>query len=439
MNKAISFLFTDLYELTMAAAYRKNCMDAIASFSLYIRGSSQLNRGYFIAAGLEDALNGLEQMRFSQTDVDYLYGLNLFPKKFLQSLLDFRFSGTVWAMPEGTVCFADEPLLEVTAPIAEAQVVETFLINTIGFQTNIATKAARCVHAAKGRPLVDFSLRRTHGLDAGMQVARSTYLSGFAGTSNVLAGRIYGIPLSGTMAHSFVLAFQNDSDAFHAYARTFPDNSIFLIDTTDVILGALDAVKIAKDMKSKGHQLKGVRIDSGNMVQTSGQIRQILDDAGLHDIQIVATSGFDEYMIESYLDLGAAIDAFGVGTKIGVSADTPYLDMVYKMARYGERNVKKLSPEKVTLAGEKQVFRRTDESRGWVEDIVGVRNEYIDGTKPLLEKRMADGKCLIDHPSLQDIRNNVQINISNLNDEYKSFNQPALYPVRISRRLYEIQ
>jgi len=346
-DETISPLFSDLYELTMMLAYGENHQSARATFSLFIRGSAGLNRGFFVAAGLEDALYGLEKMHFSQSDLDYLQSLNLFPEAFIRLLPDFRFTGDVRAMPEGTICFADEPLMEVTAPIAEAQVVETFLINTLGFQTNIATKALRCIHAAKGRPLSDFSFRRTQGLDAGMQVARCAYIAGFTGTSNVLAGKKYGIPVSGTMAHSFILAFGNEIEAFQAYARSFPDNSIFLIDTHDVIEGARSAVSVALVMAGKGHLLKGVRIDSGDMVEDSRKVRRILDEAGLRQVQIVATSGFDEFEIEKVLSEGAAIDAFGVGTKLGVSADTPYLDMVYKMSRYGSRNVKKNSPGKI--------------------------------------------------------------------------------------------
>jgi len=441
MNRDETFspLFTDLYELTMMLAYGENHLAAKATFSLYIRGSAWINRGFFVTAGLEAALYGLEGMRFSQTDMDYLQSLNLFPEGFIRSLSGFRFTGDVWAMPEGTICFADEPLMEVTAPIAEAQLVETFLINTLGFQTNIATKALRCVHAAKGKPLVDFSLRRTQGLDAGMQVARSAYISGFTGTSNVLAGKKYGIPVSGTMAHSFVLALGNDVEAFQAYARSFPGNSIFLIDTHDVIEGARSAVEVALNMAKEGYLLKGVRIDSGEMVEVSKKVRRILNEAGLHQVQIVATSGFDEFEIEKALSDGAAIDAFGVGTKLGVSADTPYLDMVYKLARYDDRDVKKTSQEKITLAGEKQVFRKTDRTGRYVADTLGTRNEMIDETEPLLIKVMGNGLRIQAPPTLQEIRKRIQTGFSNLDDGYKFLDHPDKYPIRLSRRLSEIQ
>ncbi len=441
MNRDETFspLFTDLYELTMMLAYGENHLAAKATFSLYIRGSEWLNRGFFVAAGLEDALYGLERMRFSPTDMDYLQSLNLFPEEFIRSLSEFRFTGDVWAMPEGTICFADEPLMEVTAPIAEAQLVETFLINTLGFQTNIATKALRCMHAAKGRPLVDFSLRRAQGLDAGMQVARSAYIAGFTGTSNVLAGKKYGIPVSGTMAHSFVLALGGDVEAFQAYARSFPGNCIFLIDTHDVFEGARSAVNVALNMAKEGHLLKGVRIDSGEMVETSKMIRGILDEAGLGQVQIIATSGFDEFEIDKALSGGAAIDAFGVGTKLGVSADTPYLDMVYKLARFDDRDVRKTSPGKITLAGEKQVFRKTDRTGRYVADILGTRNETIDETEPLLIKVMENGLLILAPPALQELRERIRTGFSNLDDGYKHLDHSDKYPIRLSRRLSEIQ
>ncbi len=438
-DEIFSPLFTDLYELTMMLAYGESHESAMATFSLYIRGVEGFNRGYFVTAGLEDALYGLEKMRFSRSDLNYLQSLNLFSKAFIQSLRGFRFTGEVRAMPEGTICFADEPLMEVTAPIAEAQIAETFLINTLGFQTNIATKALRCVHAAKGRPLADFSLRRTQGLDAGMRVARSAYISGFTGTSNVLAGKKYGIPVSGTMAHSFILALGNDIEAFRSYAGSFPDNSVFLIDTHDVIAGAHSAVKVALDMARKGHLLKGVRIDSGEMVEISKKVRRILDEAGLRQVQVIATSGFDEFEIEKALTDGAAIDAFGVGTKLGVAADTPYLDMVYKLVRYNGRDVKKTSPGKITLAGEKQVFRRTDPSGRFAEDILGVRNETIDDAMPLLIKVMENGRCTRTPPTLSEIRNKIQTGFSVLDDGYKSLDYPDRYPIGLSRQLSEIQ
>jgi nicotinate phosphoribosyltransferase len=438
-HETLSPLFTDLYELTMMFTYSENHMAGKATFSMFIRQSAEVNRGYFVAAGLDDALSGLERLRFSESDMDYLRSLSLFSEDFIRSLAGFHFTGDVWAMPEGTICFGDEPLMEVTAPIAEAQVVETFLINTLCFQSNIATKALRCVHAAQGRPLSDFSLRRTQGLDAGMQVARSAYISGFMGTSNVLAGKRYGIPVSGTMAHSLIQAIGTDTEAFQTFARTFPDNSTFLIDTFDVIAGAHSAAEVGRKMAADGHRLKGVRIDSGDMAVSSREVRRILDDAGLQYVQVIATSNFDEFKIEKILSDQAAIDAFGVGTRLGVSADLPYLDMVYKLVRYEDRDVKKSSPGKRTLAGEKQVFRKMDAIGHYREDILGIRSETIEDTEPLLIQVMENGRRIQPSPALVEIRKKIQTSFSLLDDRYKSLHHPDTYPIRISRRLSEIQ
>ena len=378
-------LFTDLYELTMAASYFAHNVFDTATFSLFIR-DVYATRNYFVAAGLEQVLDELAAFQFSDRDISYLQSTGRFSEQFINYLAQLRFTGEVYAMPEGTVFFANEPVMEVTAPIVEAQLIETFVLNTIGFQTMIASKAARCFHAAGGRPLIDFSLRRTQGQDAGIKVARSTFIAGFAATSNVLAGKIYGIPISGTMAHSYVSAFDNELDAFFAYADTFPDHSIFLIDTYDSVKGARHAAAVAKEMQKKGHALIGVRLDSGDMAGLSREVRKIFDDIGLLDVKIFASSGFDEFKIAKVISEGAAIDAFGVGTKVGVSADAPFVDVVYKMVRFKGRDVKKLSPDKVTLAGEKQVFRKSDQNGRYLEDIIGQRNEIISEGKPFAGK-----------------------------------------------------
>ena len=431
-------LFTDLYELTMAASYYAHRVFSQATFSLFIRGN-HLKRNFFVAAGLEDVLNELTEFHFSEQDLQYLETTGLFSDDFISYLSHLRFSGEVHAMSEGTIFFADEPILEITAPIIEAQLIETFVLNTIGLQSMITSKAARCVHAAQGRPLVDFALRRTQGQDAGIKVARCTYLAGFASTSNVLAGKIYGIPISGTMAHSYIEAFDSELDAFLAFAETFPENSILLIDTYDTIEGAKNAVKVAKEMKKRGQALIGVRLDSGNMTDLSQKVRKIFDEDGFFDVKIYASSGFDEFKIAKVIAEGAKIDAFGVGTKVGVSADAPYLDIVYKMTRYKDRDVKKLSPGKITLAGEKQVFRKSDQNGRYLEDIIGLRGETIPGGEPLLEKVMEDGKLLRPDPSLQDIRDRFKTNFCLLDEKYKSIHDTVIYPVRLSQRLEHLQ
>jgi nicotinate phosphoribosyltransferase len=431
-------LFTDLYELTMAASYYAHQVFSTATFSLFTR-DNYLKRNFFVAAGLEDVLNELAAFRFSEHDIKYLETTGIFSSDFLSYLAGLRFSGEVFAMPEGTIFFANEPVLEVTAPIIEAQMIETFLLNTMGFQSMIASKAARCIHVAGNRPLIDFSLRRTQGQDAGHKVARSTYIAGFAATSNVLAGQMYGIPISGTMAHSYVEAFSGELEAFSAYSNTFPDNSIFLIDTYNTIDGADHAVTVAKQMKKNGHSLIGVRLDSGDMADLSQKVRKIFDDAGLSDVKIFASSGFDEFKIATVIAQGAKIDAFGVGTKVGVSADAPYLDVVYKMVHFKDRDVRKLSPGKITLAGEKQVFRKSDPNGRYLEDIMGLRDDIIDQGKPLLKKVMENGEILRPHPPLQTIQDGFKKNFALLDDRYKSILEHNAYPVNLSKSLQKLQ
>lgn len=428
---------TDLYELTMAAAYWDRNMHAEGTFSLYLRGQPQ--RGYYVAAGLEPVLAFLESYRFRADDIAYLAQTGLFKSSFLDYIAALRFSGRVWALPEGTLFFPEEPILEISAPIIEAQLLETFLINVIGLHTLIATKAARCQYAAHGRSLVDFALRRTQGLDAGMATARSTYLVGFDATSNVLAAKEYRIPAAGTMAHSFIQAFGDEKEAFEAYVETFPDRTILLIDTYDTIQGAHKAVEVAKSMASAGHALVGVRLDSGDMIALSRRVRKIFDSAGLTDVKIFASSGLDEFGVEKIVQSRAAIDAFGIGTKVGVSADQPFLDMVYKLVRYDNRDVRKLSPGKRTLAGEKQIFRRCDAQGRLLEDIIGIRSESVDSAKPLLEPVMQAGRICEPLPSLKEMRRKFKSHFEALPDGYKRLEGPEAYPVRISPALSALQ
>jgi nicotinate phosphoribosyltransferase len=431
-------LFTDLYELTMAASYFDNQIFSEATFSVYVRGAG-LPRGFLVAAGLAPLLAELAGFRFRPEDVDYLARTGIFPRNFLDHLPKVRFSGTVRALPEGTVFFPDEPLLEVTAPILEAQLLETFVLNTLGLHTMLASKAARCVLAAGGRPLVDFALRRTQGRDAGMAFARACHIVGFAGTSNVLAGKLHGIPVSGTMAHSFVTAFPDEETAFRAYAEVFPDTSVFLVDTYDTLAGARIAARVGKDMAARGRRLQGVRLDSGDMVALSRQVRGVLDQAGLPDVKIFASSGFDEFKIADALAAGAAIDAFGVGTKTGVSADMPFLDIVYKMVAFQGRPTHKRSPGKETLAGEKQVFRRSGSSGRFVQDILGTADERVDGAAPLLETVTRDGGICVSQPSLEAIREHCRQQLDALEDRYRQIDTPAVYPVTVSDRLRALQ
>lgn len=431
-------LFTDLYELTMAQCYFSENITGDAAFSLFVRGYPP-NRNYYVSAGLEEALAEICDYTFSADDLEYLGKTGLFTNGFLEYLRGFRFTGTVRAMPEGALFFADEPVMEVSAPIIESQLLETFLINTIGFSSLIATKAARCVHAARERDVVDFSLRRNQGTDAGVKVARSSYLAGFSATSNVLAGKLYDIPVSGTMAHSFVSIFESEYDAFRSFAAVYPDNTVLLIDTHDTIEGAKNAAKIGKEMRQSGKKLAGVRLDSGDMAALSREVRQILDAAGLPDARIFASSGFDEYKIARVLEQNAAIDAFGVGTKLGVSADSPYLDMVYKLVHHGDRDITKQSPGKTYLAGEKQVFRETGESGMYTGDIIGLKNESIEGARELLATVVENGRLTGALPGLEEIRSGFAESFSKFDDAFKALESPAHYPVSQSRKLRALQ
>jgi nicotinate phosphoribosyltransferase len=429
-------ILTDLYQLTMAAAYFRNQMFAPATFSLFIRKYPP-NRGYFVSAGLEQVLAFLEDFHFEQEDLDYLDSTKLFSQDFLQYLLQLRFSGDVFAIAEGRLFFKDEPVLEVTAPIIEAQLVETFIINAINLQSSIATKASRCVYAAKGRKLVDFSLRRTQGTDAGLKVARASFIAGFGGSSNVLAGKLYGIPIFGTMAHSYITSFEEEIEAFRAFFKAFPESTVLLIDTYDTIVGAHKAVKAAKEMMKEGIRLKGVRLDSGDMAELSKEVRKIFEAEGLADISIFASGGFDEYKIAQTLEKGGQIDAFGVGTKMGVSADAPYTDIAYKLVEYDDRPVLKLSTGKKTLAGKKQVFRHREGNR-FVKDFITMREENTGG-ESLLEMVMAEGKRRRAQEDLKTIRNRFEEEFSRLDDSCKALENPAFYPVEIAPGLERLQ
>ncbi len=432
-------LFTDLYELTMAAGYHRHGLDdQRATFSVFVRNPGQ-KRNYFVAAGLENVLAELAHYHFAAEDVAYLRGLNMFAAPFLDSLARLRFSGDIWALPEGTIFFPDEPLMEITAPLIEAQLIETFVLNTLGLATLITTKASRCIHAAQGRPLVDFSLRRTQGQDAGDQVARNTYLAGFAATSNVRAGKRFGLPLTGTMAHAFISAYPSEIDAFRAFAETFPEHAVFLIDTYDTLEGARNAAVVAREMKTRGQTLQGVRLDSGDMIALSHAVRTILDEEGFKNARIYASSGFDEFSIDAAVRAGAPIDAFGVGTQVGVSADAPYLDIVYKLVRQGGRDVRKLSPGKVTLAGKKQLFRLRD-GRGRVrEDVIACRDEEMDGAEKLMVPVMLGGRRLEPDPPLAALRRRFEEGFAALGDRYKDIHNYKAYPVRISPKLDAVQ
>ncbi len=431
-------LITDLYELTMAACYYDHQMFDRAAFSLFVRDYPPRRR-YFVAAGLEDALCYLRDLRFAPDDLEYLDRLQFFKKDFLSYLEGFRFSGDVQAIPEGRLFFVNEPVLEVEAPLIEAQLVETFLINAVNLQTMIATKASRCFQAAGERQLVDFSLRRAQGTEAGLKVARASYIGGFIGTSNVLAGKTFGLPVFGTMAHSFITSFDREIEAFRAFAHTFPHNTVLLVDTYDTVSGASKAARIGKEMAERGESLKGVRLDSGNIAQLSKRVRQVLVQAGLGDATIFASGAIDEDKILRVVRRGGDIDAFGVGTKMGVSADAPYLDMAYKMVEYAQRPALKLSPGKATWAGKKQVFRSQTPAGKLKKDVIGLRDDRLPG-EPLLQKVMSRGTIAARMPSLPEVRRRFLDEFAKLDERYKVIEGCGpFFPVSFSPRLRRLQ
>ncbi len=436
-NEENMSLFTDLYELTMCASYFDNNKLEPATFDLFIRRLPE-NRSYFLFAGLEQALLFLENVKFTEKHLAYLQKQG-FDAKFLDYLRNFKFTGDVWAVPEGTVAFPCEPIIRVTAPIIEAQLIETFLLNTVNLQTTIATKASRVVNAAKGKAVIEFGLRREHGIDAGMKVARCSYIAGCQGTSNVLAGLTYDIPVFGTMAHSFVMSFEKEIDAFRAFARTFPNKSTLLIDTYDELAGAEKAAVVAKELEKAGYKLGGVRLDSGNLVKASKKIRELLDAQGLEYVKIFASGDLDEYRIAELLSNGAEIDAFGVGTRMGTSADKPYVDVIYKLCETTTAKgvfspIMKLSEGKNTLPGRKQVFRFKDKQGFFAKDMIALAGERIEG-EPLLVKVMENGKITHALPSLNEIRTAASENLAKLPEKYKKLTDAPAYPVKLSQAL----
>jgi len=438
VNESNMALLTDLYELTMCASYfDSKRTNELATFDLFIRKLPP-NRSYFVFAGLEQVLLFLKNMRFNKEQVGYLRKQG-FKEGFLNYLLRLRFSGEVWSVPEGTIVFPNEPLIRVTAPIIEAQLIESFLLNTVNVQTTLATKASRVVNAAQGRAIIEFGLRRTQGADAAMKAARCSYMAGCNGTSNTLAGMKYGIPVFGTMAHSFVMFFENEIEAFRVFAKTFPEKSTLLIDTFDDIKGAENAALTAKELEKKSFRLNAVRIDSGDLVDISKKVRALLDEKGLNYVKIFASGDLDEYKIARLLRKGAKIDTFGVGTRMGTSEDRPYVDIIYKLCEKMDKTGRfvptmKLSKGKITLPGRKQVFRVKDNKGSFVKDIIALHNERVEG-EALLVKVMEKGEMVYSLPTLEEIRERALENLSKLPEKYKKLRNAPRYAVVLSPRL----
>jgi len=413
----------------MAASYWRRDMNEQATFSLFVRRLPP-TRGFLVAAGIEPCLDFLQELRFDEDDLRYLSETLGFTARDLEAFRRFRFTGDVWAVPEGRVALAGEPLVQVTAPMPEAQLIETLLLNKVTFETTIASKAARCVIAAAGRDVVDFAFRRTQGIEAGLDVARVSAMVGFAATSNVEAARRYGLVATGTMAHSYIEAFPNEIGAFRAFAQDFPERATFLVDTYDTMRGVERAIAVIKEFGLRGRL--GIRIDSGNLGQLTRQARRLLDRSDLKHVRVIVSGGLDELQIDELVHGGAPIDAFGVGTKMGVSADYPYLDTAYKLVSYGGRPVMKLSRGKVTAPGRTQVFRK---SRPF-GDLVTLYNEAVPaGREPLLEQLMAKGRRAGSRPSLAESRERFQSDLALLPASARDLRAPKAPTVRSSSAL----
>jgi nicotinate phosphoribosyltransferase len=423
---------TDLYEVTMAFAYLREDLTAPATFSLFTRQLPP-GRGFLVAAGLESALSYLEEFEVGDDDVAAFAAALGRPVEDLRGLRGLRFTGEVWAIPEGRVVLPGEPLLEVTAPLPEAQLVETFLLNQITYQTVLATKAARCVIAARGKPVVDFSLRRTHGVEAGMHAARAGAIVGFSGTSNVAAARTYGVSAVGTMAHSFVEVFSQEKEAFRTFARHTHGPVTLLVDTYDTDTGVRIAAEVLRGLTD--HRAFGVRLDSGDLDSLARGARRTLDAAGMEKAAIIVSGGLDEYGIDSLVSAGAPVDLYAVGTKVGTAADQPYLDSAYKLVEYAGRPVMKLSTAKITAPAPKQVFRHPD-----CRDVLAVRDEDCPpDAEPLLEHVMSQGRRLTPQTSAAEAvaaaRQRFSTDLVELPSAAKLINTPTVVTPETSNRL----
>jgi nicotinate phosphoribosyltransferase len=436
MDIGRSALLTDLYQLSMIEAYLDQGMTGTAVFELFFR-KLPARRGFLMAAGLEQALDFLADMRFSADEIEWLAQSGRFSGRLIDYLAGFRFTGDVHAMAEGTAFFADEPVLRVTAPLPEAQLVETRLINMLHFQSLIASKAARAVLAAPGKLLVDFGLRRAHGADAGLLAARASYIAGFAGTATLLAERLFGIPVYGTMAHSFVQSHDDEEAAFANFACARPLNLVLLIDTYDTEDGARKVVAVARRLKAEGIAVRGVRLDSGDLVALSRRVRQILDAGGLRDVILFASGGLDEDALLDMARDGAPIDGFGIGTSLATSSDVPALDCAYKLQEYAGRPRRKRSTGKATLPGRKQVWRRFAVDGSMADDVLSLEDDVHEGER-LIAKVMEGGRRIAAAPSLAEIRARAARSLGALPAKLRRLEPGTTYPVAVSDRLVEL-
>jgi len=436
MDIRSSALLTDFYQLTMLQGYLERGMEDTAIFECFVR-TMPPQRGFFMAAGLAQLLEYLENVRFTPAELDWVANSRRFSRSFIDYLERFRFAGDVQAMPEGTVFFANEPIVRITAPLPQAQFIETRLVNLLHYQTLIASKAARCVLAAEGKPVIDFGLRRSHGAEAGLLAARAAYLAGFAGSATVMAQHFFEVPVFGTMGHSFVQAHEAERLAFEHFAEVQPDNVVLLLDTYDTLKGAQTVVTLVPRLRERGITIKGVRLDSGDMVEQAHQVRRILNDGGLGDVQITASGNLDEETIQQIVAARAPVDLFAVGTRLATSADVPCLDCVYKLQEYAGRPSRKRSEGKETWPGAKQVYRRYDQQGRIDHDVVTTAADTQEG-KPLIRPVMESGKRSEAFPSLEHIRERATAELVTLPDEMRQCRPGATIPVRISSALSDL-
>ncbi len=429
-------LLTDLYQLTMLQGYFEQGMEDTAVFEFFVRRLPE-NRGFLIAAGLEQALDYLESLRFTSEDLEWLRKSGRFSREFCHSLEHFRFTGDVHAMPEGTIFHPDEPILRVTAPLPQAQFIESRIINILHFQTMVASKAARCVLVAPDKLLVDFGMRRAHGAEAALLAARASYIAGFTGTATVLAGVKFDIPVFGTMAHSFIEAHDSEELAFEHFARAQPGNVVLLIDTYDTEAGAHKVARLAPRLKEQGITVKAVRLDSGDLGAHARNVRRILDQGGQQDIDIFTSGGLDENALRQLLEAGAPIDGFGVGTSMDVSDDAPYLDCAYKLQEYGGRARRKRSEGKATWPGRKQVYRKYA-ADGWMsEDVVSLEGDAQQG-EPLIRAVMRAGQRIGPPERLDEIRRRAAAELGRLPPHLRALATEPRHPVTIAPALREL-
>ena len=434
-------LFAAFYQLTMAQAYWQNDRIGQSTFSLFIRRFPP-SRGYMVFAGLEDILDHLQNFGFNSTDIDYLRSLNHFEKEFLDYLSELKFTGQVRSMQEGTIFFPNEPVLEITAPLIEGQIIENYLLNRVNLETVLATKAARSIYAAKGHTISEVGSRRSHGIDSADSLVRIGKIVGIESTGNIHGAATYSQKASGTMAHSFISSFDSELEAFRAFARSFPDTSTFLVDTFDTEQGTQNAIQVAQEMLENGHHLNAVRLDSGDFGLISKEVRKMLDNAGLSEVKIIVSGDIDEYMINKLVESNAPIDSFGIGTKMATSSDSPAIDCVYKLVEYKNKPVMKLSKGKETLAGRKQVFRFTQANGNYDKDVLALDDEDItqySGSDPLLETVLASGSITRPHPTLENLHEHFLNEFSAITEKYKSLDEPEVYPVKQSTALIKLQ